>query len=89
MKMSMKTDSQPSYEDSYDDGFEESDAELLSSEWDQDAEIEKDYWFGKKYLECITAQDLLRHTSLHETMAGIDVRNRLSVPPGYIQRTLC
>jgi hypothetical protein len=71
--MSIKTDSRSSSVYS-DVEMGVSEAEVLSSEWDQDAEMQRDYWFGKKYLECIAAQDLLHHTSLHETVAGIDVR---------------
>jgi len=72
-KTSVKIDPQSSSEYS-DVHMGLSEAELPSSEWDQNAEMQRDYWFGKKYLECIVAQDLLQHISFHETVAGIDVR---------------
>jgi len=76
--MSVKIDPQsPSEYLDVDTGV--SKAELLSSEGDQDAEMQRDYWFGKKYLECIAAQDLLQRISLHETVAGIDVRKVFDV----------
>lgn len=67
-KMSLKIDAQSSSE-YLDVNTGVSKAELLSSERDQDAEMQRDYWFGKKYLECIVAQDMLQSISLHETVA--------------------
>ena len=54
-------------------GFGESDVENLSSSTEQDASIPKDYWFGRKYFECVVAEIVLRHTRLYESAAGIDV----------------
>ncbi|KAK4996036.1 hypothetical protein LTR66_004261 [Elasticomyces elasticus] len=76
--MSVKIDPQSSSEYlDVDTGV--SKAELLLSEGYQDAEMQRDYWFGKKYLECIAAQDLLQRISLHETVAGTDVRKVVDV----------
>jgi hypothetical protein len=80
--MSANTDPQSSSEYS-DMEMGVSEAEVLSSEWDQDAEMQRDYWFGKKYLECIAAQDLLQRTSPHETVAGIDVCKTLQIESSY------
>ncbi len=57
----------------YDMGFGDSDIESFSSDSDGDSTIPKDYWFGRKYFECVFAQDLLRHTPLHEALTDIDV----------------
>ena len=38
-----------------------------------DSPVPKDYWFGKKYLECMLAQDLARCTALDESVLSIEV----------------
>jgi hypothetical protein len=35
--------------------------------------VSKDYWFGKKYFECVLAQDLVCRTPLEEPVSMIDV----------------
>jgi hypothetical protein len=35
--------------------------------------VAKDYWFGKKYFECVLAQDLVCRTPLEEPVSIIDV----------------
>ena len=57
----------------YDMGFGESDMESLGSDTSVDGSVPKDYWFGRKYFECVMAQDVLRHSRLYENMAVVDV----------------
>lgn len=57
----------------YDMGFDQSDMESSSSATGSDESAPKDYWFGRKYFECIVAQDVLQHSRLHETVAQVDV----------------
>jgi hypothetical protein len=57
----------------YDMGFGDSDLESLSSDSGDDGIVPKDYWFGRKYFECVMAQDLLQQSTLHEGVASINV----------------
>ena len=57
----------------YDMGFGESDIESSSSDTSEDTVVPKDYWFGRKYFECVMAQDVLHYTALHESTANVDV----------------
>jgi len=56
----------------FDMGFGSSDNESTSSQADQAVPIPKDYWFGRKYFECVMAQSLLHRTQLYENVADID-----------------
>lgn len=57
----------------YDMGFEQSDMESSSSMASSDESAPKDYWFGRKYFECVMAQDVLQHSRLHDSVAQVDV----------------
>ena len=70
----------------YDMGFGDSDVETSSFTTDQDSAIPKDYWFGRKYFECVMAQSLLHDTQLDENVAEIDV---LSSPLSRSHRENC
>lgn len=35
--------------------------------------VPKDYWFGKKYFECVLAQDILCSTPAEESASSVDV----------------
>ncbi|KAK5947987.1 hypothetical protein OHC33_010971 [Knufia fluminis] len=58
----------------YDMGFGESDMESLGSDTSVDGSIPKDYWFGRKYFECVMAQGVLQHSRLYENVAVVDSR---------------
>lgn len=57
----------------YDMGFEQSDVESSSSGIGSEDNVPKDYWFGRKYFECVMAQDVLQHSRLRESVAQVDV----------------
>ena len=57
----------------YDMGFGESDMETTGSDTSVDPSIPKDYWFGRKYFECVIAQNLVQHSRLYESVALVDV----------------
>jgi hypothetical protein len=53
--------------------FAASDIETSPTMGETNDLVSKDYWFGKKYFECILAQDLVRCTPLEEPVSSIDV----------------
>jgi hypothetical protein len=53
--------------------FTASDAQDSSRMGETDDLVSKDYWFGKKYFECVLAQDLVSRTPLEEPVSSIDV----------------
>ena len=60
-------------------GTEEfSDVEDLSATYDR-FDAPKDYWFGKKYFECILAQALLRQTHDSDAIPTLDVSCRTMI----------
>ena len=65
----------------YDMGFGESDIESLGSDTNENPPVPKDYWFGRKYFECVMAQGLLHHSALHESMPNVDVTFHSSLLP--------
>jgi len=56
-----------------DSEFSDSDMEDLSSNGDYHKQIPKDYWFGKKYFECVLAEDLFSGSPIDEAASVIDV----------------
>lgn len=52
--------------------YPNSDTESFRSLDSSSATLIKDYWLGKKYFECVLAQNLLRGTSVEESMSSID-----------------
>lgn len=58
---------------SYDIGCEQSDMDTSESDHDLEEDAPKDYWFGRKYFECVLAQNILQHSRLYENVAQIDV----------------
>lgn len=57
----------------YDIGFEQSDMDTSTSDHSLDEDAPKDYWFGRKYFECVLAQSILQESRLYESVARIDV----------------
>lgn len=55
----------------YDMGFGDSDDDDFSMNGDH-ADLNVDYWFGKKYFECVIAQHLLHSEAFTGDMAMID-----------------
>jgi hypothetical protein len=53
--------------------FVPSDSSSTVSTAAEGAMSKKDYWFGKKYFQCILAQGLLRITPDEEDISSIDV----------------
>lgn len=70
---SADTDSRVLMDSTYDMGFGDSDDDNFSSEDDCEDVSETDYWFGKKYFECVAAQHLLHHQGFTGDVAAIDV----------------
>lgn len=54
-------------------GVEQSDMESADSTASSDESAPKDYWFGRKYFDCIMAQDVLQRSRLHDSVARVDV----------------
>lgn len=63
---------------SYNMGFDQSDMESSTSTASSDESAPKDYWFGRKYFECIIAQDILQNSRLHDSVAHVDVSSSQS-----------
>lgn len=74
------TDSRNSMDSTYDMGFGDSDDDNFSIENDYGDVSVVDYWFGKKYFECVAAQHLLHHQGFTGDMAAIDVSHPVQVP---------
>ena len=60
---------------SYGMGFGDSDYEGSSTGTETDDDVTKNYWFGKRYFECVIAQPLFTQTSAREDVIVIDVRS--------------
>lgn len=58
-------------------GFEHSDMESSSSAASSDENPPKDYWFGRKYFECILAQDIVQQSRLYDSVASVDVSTNI------------
>lgn len=58
---------------SYDMGMGDSDVEHSSANTEEFPNIAVDYWFGKKYFECVIAQCLLVEVGLYDGTLTIDV----------------
>ncbi len=50
-----------------------SDFEPISSHPESKEVSVKDYWFGKKYFECVVAQNLIMHATGQHSVAKLDV----------------
>ncbi|KAK5069403.1 hypothetical protein LTR51_008653 [Lithohypha guttulata] len=53
----------------YDTGFDQSDMDTSASDHTCDEDPPKDYWFGRKYFDCVMAQNVLQHSRLYESIA--------------------
>lgn len=73
--MSMFTDSIGDAHMSFmdDAGFEESDIDSTTSDQSMNEAPPKDYWFGRKYFECVLAQNILQTSRLYNSIAQVDV----------------
>lgn len=53
--------------------FEHSDVDSTTSDHSLDEDSPKDYWFGRKYFECVLAQNILQNSRLYDSVAQVDV----------------
>ena len=75
LALSTVTDSPASMDSTCDMGFGDSDDDDFSTEDNYGDMSVADYWFGKKYFECVGAQHLLHHQGFTGDMAAIDVKS--------------